>query len=546
MSREKQHGLIKGAAILSVSMIIVKLVGFLYSIPLANILDSTAFGYYNITYEVFAIFNAAATAGLPVAVARMVSSAYTKGQKKQADRIFGVAMIAFFVLGLVSSLIMFVFSEPIAIAMNQPGANYSIKALAPTVFFCAIMSAIRGYFQGRSNMTPTAVSQVIEALTKLFIGIGLAAYVVANYKESSLSAAAAILGVSVSAGLGTLYLSIYKRRQTKRDLENPDVGDETITRRKDILSSLVRFAVPITIGTCFIYALNMIDASIINGRLQTIAGISDTIASDYYGYWSAALKIFDLPGAIVIALSTSLLPVLTAAFVRGDKVGVNRITSASLKFTFLVTIPSSVGFILFAKHITGLFYFSKGELAYNSGVLLTIAAIAVIFNGVMYTTNAAMQSLGHVITPVVNMAIGGLVKIVLNYWLIAIPEINIMGAAISTVVSYAVMMILNFIAIYRWIPDITNPWKMVFPILLASLAMGAVSYPVFLLVRMLLGTTIALIVAILLAVVAYIFFIVLFKAVKYEDVKMMPKGEKLVKLLRMKPTPGAEQIDGEV
>lgn len=539
MSKENKHqGFLKGAAILSISTVIVKVLGLLFTIPIANTLDKSAYGYFTVAYDVFAVFNAAATAGLPVAVSRMVSGAYAKGQKKQADRIFGVALLAFFILGLVSSLVMFSFSDAIAAAMSYPRASLAIKALAPTVFFCAMMSAMRGYFQGRSNMTPTAISQVIEAVVKLVVGVGLAKLVVDVWQssDSALAAAAAILGVSISAALGTIYLTIYKRRQTKRDLLDDDKGDETITRRKSILSSLVKFAVPITIGSCFLYVLNLIDTSIIGTQLQTISGVTEAIASGYNGYWGAAIKIFDLPGAIVIALSTSLLPVLTAAFVRGDERGMNTTAAMSLKFTFLVTVPCAVGFILYGNDIARLFYGGRPETAEGAGQLLTIAAIGVIFNGVLYTTNAIMQSLGHVVAPVVNMAIGGVVKIIMNYFLVGIPEINIYGAAISMVVSYLITMILNLIAVYKWMPNLKNPLASLWRTIAASVVMGAVSYGAFALLNIFAPRRLSVIVAIIVAVAIYVAFVLIFKAVSYEDVKMMPKGERIAALLKLKPT----------
>lgn len=533
MANDKGQGLLKGAAILSVSTIIVKAVGLLFSIPLANLLDTAAFGYYSIAYEIFGFFNAAATAGLPVAVSRMISSAYAKDRKKQADRIFSVAIAAFFVLGLVCSLVMFFFSKQFAALMNMPGANYSIKALAPTVFFCAIMSAIRGYFQGRTNMMPTAISQIIEALTKMLIGISLATYVMAAWQDGELAAAAAIVGVSFSACLGMIFLLIYKKVQKSKDKHLAETGDLTITRRKDILGSLVKFAVPITIGSSFLYALNIVDASIINGGLKSIASLLTYDNETLYGMWGSTLKIFDLPGAIVIALSTSLLPVLTAAFTRKETSGVRKTATISIRITFLITIPCTLGFIIFSEPLANLFYFNNPVSAQGVGQLLWVVAPAVIFNGMLYTTNAIMQSLGKVNRPVINMAICGVIKIVSNYFLVRVPEINIAGAAISTTLSYFINMILNLIAVYQLIPKIENPFRMVLPILLSTGVMGVAAYFSYEGLCMLLPSKISLIAAIIVAVAVYGLAAIVFKAVRASDLRMMPKGDKLVRLFRL-------------
>lgn len=534
MSEEKKQGFLKGAMILSVSTIIVKAVGLLFSFPLANILNPEAYGYYNIAYTIFAVFNAAATAGLPVAVSRMVSSAYSEGRKKQADKIFSVSMIALFVVGLICSVLMFVFSQNLANLVDYPGANYTIKALAPTVFFCAIMSAIRGYFQGRSNMVPTAISQIIEAISKLVIGLGLAIFVVQRYGDGAIAAAAAIAGVSVSAALGSIYLLFYKRVQTNRDKVNESKEyNEDVSSSKSILITLAKFAIPITIGASLLYVLDVIDMSIISTRLQSIVGIGEPEAAELYGYWGATLKIFDLPGAIVIALSTSLLPVLTATYIRKDTEGVKNTTSMAMRFTFLITIPCAVGFIAFSEPLANLFYIRRPDTAAGVDMLLKIIALGVIFNGMLYTTNSVLQSLGRVNVPVINMTIGGIIKIGINFAIVGIPSIGIKGVAISAVISYFVMIVLNLIAVKKYISGIPNVFRMIMPIAFSALVMGAISYIVYLLLCVFISMRIAVLIAIVIAMFVYLVGIIVFKAIRYEDVKMLPKGDKLVRILRM-------------
>lgn len=536
MAEEKRQSFLKGAAILSISTIIVKAVGLLFSIPLSNRLDSAAMGYFNTAYSVFAVFNALATAGLPVAVSKMISSAYAVGKKKQADRIFTVAFAAFFILGLVFSSAMFVFSDQIANMMNFPGASFSIKALAPTVFFVCIMSAVRGYFQGRSHMVPTAISQIIESVMKVVIGISLAFYVEEMYHDSSLSSAAAIIGVSASAGLGALYLTIYKQYKKKRDIASYD-EQEQLPARSSIAKSLFSLAIPIAIGSCLLYFLDVIDVGIIGGQLQLYPGINSETASSIYANWgTGTLKIFDLPGAFAIALSTSILPVISNAFTRKDNHTMARMTSAGLRITFLVTIPSAVGFIIFAEPLGQLFYFANPEMANGVKTLLPVAATGVIFNGVLYVSNSILQALGKVNLPVISMTIGGILRIILNYILVAIPEINITGAAISTVVSTMFMMALNFIFLYRFIPQAERPFKMLLPIILSALLMGGASYLVYIGLSQIISVKISVVISIIFAVAIYVVFALITKAVKPQDIRMLPKGDKIVKLLRLDKT----------
>lgn len=531
MAEEKRQGFLKGAAILSMSTIIVKVVGLLFSIPLANIISEAAMGYFNAAYTVFSVFNAIATAGLPVAISKMISSAYALGKKKQADRIFSVAFIAFFILGLVSSSAMFIFSDQIAQLIRNPDASFSIKALAPTVFFVCIMSSIRGYFQGRSNMVPTAVSQIIESVAKVIIGISLALYVDTYLQDDRLSAAAAIIGVSASAALGAVYLLFYKRYRKSREkgIASPD---RSVSSRGEIAKSMFRLAIPIAIGSCLLYILDLVDLNIINGRLQDILKFNATETSALSSIWSNTLKIYDLPGAIVIALSSSILPAISGAFSRKETGTITRMTSAGLRISLLVTIPCAVGFFIFSGPLARLFYY-RPIVAEGVEKLLAYAAAGVVFNGTLYITNSIMQAHGKVNIPVINMTIGGIVRIACNYILVAIPEINIAGAAIATVVSTFVTMILNLIAVYRLVPKVDNPFHMILPIVISAIVMGASAYAAFYGLNLFLPEKIALVLAIIVAVSVYFTLAILTKAIKESDLRMLPKGDRLVTKLRI-------------
>lgn len=533
MAQEKKQSFMKGAAILTASTLIVKLLGLLFSIPLANFISEAGMSYFYTAYDIFAIFLMLSTAGLPIAVSRMVGTAYSQGRKKEADNVFSVAFWLFFSLGLFGCLIMFFFSKQIAGLMNNPGAGPAIMALAPTLFFISIMSALRGYFQGRSNMVPTAVSQTIEAVTKVIIGVGLALYIIRRYDSDAQAAVGAIIGVSVSAFLGTVYLTSYKIRQKRKDKAEHWEKQESASR-KELLISLVKFAVPITLGSCFLSLLDNIDASIMMDRLQSAAGFSLLEAESMRGVLGHARKFFDLPGAFVIPISTSLLPVLSGAVASKDQDSVDHISSISLRVTLLISIPASVGMCLFAEPICGLLLAGRPETAAATAPLLAMLSVAIAFNSTLYTTNAILQSFGKPLVPVFDMAIGGVVKIVLSYVLTGLPEVNVMGSAISTVVSYFLIMILNFIAIRRTLPNMDSIVETALPIVFSAAVMGGISYGAYWGMCRFLPSRVAVLPAILLAVVVYAVSVVLCKAVVYEDVIMLPRGETLARLLHVK------------
>lgn len=533
MPKEKKQSFIKGAVILTASTLLVKVLGLLFSFPLANLISTESMSYFYNAYDIFGMFLMLSTAGLPVAVSRMVGAAYSQGRRKEADQVFAVAFWLFFGIGVLGCLVMFFGSHAIAEWMGSPGSAYAIMALSPTMFFISVMSALRGYFQGRSNMTPTAVSQTIEAVTKVVIGVGLAVYILRQYDSDDWAAVGAILGVSISAGLGTLYLTIYKLRQKRRDKDLPDAGASGESRTS-MLKSLILFAVPITLGSCFLSLLDTVDTVVLMNRLQEGLGYSQELADDLRGILGHARKFFDLPGAFVVPVATSLLPALSGALASKNFREADHISNTSMRVTLLISIPATVGMFLFSDPICRVLLFNQPEAAGRTAPLLAVLSIAIVFNSTLFTTNAILQAVGRPTIPVVNMAIGGVVKVVLSYVLIGIPEINVMGSALSTVASYGIIMILNLIVMRRSVPNLESFFLMSAPLLLSAAVMGAGSYGLYRGLCFWLDPKFALFPSIIAAVLLYMVCAVLFRAVSYDDVAALPKGEKLIKLLHIR------------
>lgn len=533
MPKEKKQSFIKGAVILTASTLLVKVLGLLFSFPLANLISTESMSYFYNAYDIFGMFLMLSTAGLPVAVSRMVGATYSQGRRKEADRVFGVAFWLFFGIGVVGCLVMFFGSHAIAAWMGSPGSAYAIMALSPTMFFISVMSALRGYFQGRSNMTPTAVSQTIEAVTKVVIGVGLAVYILRQYNSDAWAAVGAIVGVSISAGLGTLYLTVYKLRQRSRDKDLPDAGASGETRAS-MLKSLVLFAVPITLGSCFLSLLDTVDTVVLMNRLQEALGYSQELADDLRGILGHARKFFDLPGAFVVPISTSLLPALAGAIASKNSREADHIANTSMRVTLMISIPATVGMFLFSDPICRVLLFNQPETAARTAPLLAVLSIAIVFNSTLFTTNAILQAVGRPVIPVVNMAIGGVVKVALSYVLIGIPEINVMGSALSTVASYGIIMILNLIVMRRSVPNLESFFLMSAPLLLSAAVMGAGAYGLYRGLCLWLDPKLALFPSIIAAVLLYMMCAVLFRAVTYDDVAALPKGEKLIKLLHIR------------
>ncbi len=537
MAQDRKQSFMKGAAILSASTLLVKLLGLLFSIPLANFISPEGMSHFYIAYNIFGLFLMLSTAGLPVAVSRMVGTATSQGRRREADRVFSVAFWLFFCLGLTGCLIMFFGADQIAVWYGSPEANFAIMALAPTLFFISIESSLRGYFQGRSNMVPTATSQIIEAVTKVIIGVGLAFYIIHNFTQEPdrWAAVGAIVGVSISAALGAIYLVGFKFFQGRHDRRQNWAEEPPLTTHQQMLINLVRFAVPITIGSCFLSLLDTVDGAILMQRLQDGAGFTQDMADWWNGTIGHARKFFDLPGAFVVPISTSLLPILSGAIAAKDKRQVDRISSTALRVTLLIGVPSSVGMAIFSQPICQLLLYNQPEVAQEAAPLLTMLSIAIAFSGLLFTTNAILQSFGRATRPVVDMAVGGVIKIVLSYVLIGIPEVAAMGSAISTVVSYVVMVTLNVFAIRGSLPHMDSVARTALPLVVSAVVMGGVSYGVYWLLIQMVSPRLAVLPAILVAIVVYALCVVFFKGVSYDDVAMLPKGTTLARLLHMKP-----------
>ena len=309
---------------------------------------------------------------------------------------------------------------------------------------------------------------------------------------------------------------------------------QALTPRRDMLLSLVRFAIPITLGACFLSVLDFVDSAVLMDRMKTVAGFTQDQADWYSGVLGHARKLFDLPGAFVVPISTSLLPVLSGSIVSGDKQAVNHIASVSMRMTLLISIPASVGMSIFARPICQLFLFNRPEVAEGAARLLQVLAGAIAFNSTLFTSNAILQSFGRTTRPVVDMAIGGVVKIGVSYFLTGIPEINVMGSAISTVVSYFIIMVLNLAAIRGSLPRMDSTAATAAPILASAVVMGGASYGVYTGLCSVLPERVAVLPAILTAVVVYAVCVVLFRGVSYDDVAMLPKGEAIARKLRVK------------
>lgn len=536
MSEPKKQNYLHGAAILAVGVVIQKILGAIYKIPIGIIIGDEGYSHFLIAYNIYSLFLTLATAGLPVALSRMISEANTKGRPMQARRIFNIAWLAFLVLGAICSIILYLFPTEFAVMLHDVEAAQSIRVLAPTVFFVCLTSAYMGYCQGHQNMIPTTIAQVLEVTVKTVVGLALAWYLVSLGKSTPVASAGAISGVTAGGIAAFIYMLIYKKRNY-RDVPtaNPDIPEP----RGKVFASLVKIAIPISLGASCLALINLMDSSLSMGRLQSAAGFSYEDAKILYGVYGKTQIIYNLPAAIITPLTISIVPAIAASMSRGERAGASRIAENSLRIAAVIAMPMGVGLSVLAYPIMNVI--NPGSNAAGPE-LLTILGIASFFVCMALVMNAILQASGNEMYPVYAMIAGGLVKITVNWFLVANPGINIVGAPIGTLSCYIVMCVMDYIFICTRLDKRPNLVKILAKPLLACVAMGVVAHTVYSLLAGYLGVTagtwshmaLAMVAAILLAVVVYFVAVIATRAVTADDMKLIPKGDKIAKLLKIR------------
>jgi stage V sporulation protein B len=415
----------------------------------------------------------------------------------------------------------------------------SIAALAPCVFMICLVSSYRGFFQGQSNMTPTSISQIYEAVIRFVLGLGLAwlALKLTSARvaggDLTYGAAGGILGVTI----GCLVSMLYLRRQFVRTNQVLSQAGGEAKSGKSTMKELLAIAIPITLGAAGLQIINLFDTMIYMRRLTGALGWSDTAADTAKGIYNYCQTIFALPCSLITPITISVIPAITAALTAKDRKTARRTEESSIRLMGLITMPCAAGMFALGGPIYQLLSVSglkTGELT-TAAPIMTYLGIAVIFNSTVLLFNAIMQAHGDVTTPVINMIIGGIVKVAVNYILVGIPALNIVGASIGTVVCYLTITVLDVLAMRRSVT--TKPrilYNTVRPFL-ASVLMGGAVYLVFRLgMKVLSSERIVCLVSVLVGVVLYFILIVAFQCVTYADCMLLPKGEKIAKILRIR------------
>lgn len=452
---KRAGGFLSGAGVLTLSALAVKVIGLCYRIPLLAYLGTEGMGYFNTAYELYALLCVISTAGLPVAMSVLISGAEAAGvgSAGRVKAIYRTATWLFVAVGTVGSLLLGGAATALAEWLHNPPAARCIRWISPTVFFICLSSAHRGYFQGRRNMVPTAVSQVIEAAGKLLLGLLFASMALARGADLSTAAACAVLGLTVGTALSVVYLYLHKQLSDARH-PLPTPSDEGTRHHPDTLRRLLVTAIPVTISAGVISLTKCIDMALILRRLPSAGWSAEAANALYGGYSTLAVPVFNILPSLTTSVALSAVPALSAALGKGEdgRSEVRRISCSALRITLWLSIPAALGLSVFARDVLSLLFRGQPEAVAQAAPWLSCLALSVPTSCLITVTGAMLQACGHAERTVVSMIIGATAKTALAYVLLGRAEVGLMGAPVSSLLCDTVIVAVNLLSIARLCP----------------------------------------------------------------------------------------------
>lgn len=524
-----ENKFLKGALILTIAGVVVKVIGSVNRIILSRLLGGEGIGLYQMAYPMYQLALSVSSAGIPVAISILVAEKLALSDYRAARRIFQISLNVMIVTGLLFSLLLY-FGAGWLIEMHivrDARSYYAIVALAPAIFFVTILSSYRGFFQGMQSMAPTAISQIVEQLFRVITMIALA--VVLLPYGLSYAAAGASFGAAPGAAIGVAVLFYYYWKYQKLNQYKITLQDIKSKRESSysIIKNIVKLALPVSLANIMLPLTANIDLLIVPVRLEA-AGYTVEAATELFGYLTGmAVALVNLPTILTASLAASLVPAISEAYTLKNHQAICQRTKTAFRIANLLVIPSFMGIFLLAVPISELLYATP-----NAGTCISILSFGIILLGIGQVTTGILQGLGHTTIPLINMVIAALTKVALSYWLTANPALGIKGAAWATNADFGIAALLNLIFVYRYVGVGIN-LKDTSKVIVSTLLMGFVvllSYD-FVMVHML-NNTLATLVAIGVGSLVYAILLILTKSITKRDVESIPKiGRKISSLL---------------
>lgn len=533
MSESKGHSssgktMVKGAAIISMAGLVVKILGAFFRIPLTNWIGELGMSYYQVAYNIYSALLIMATAGFPVALSRMVSESLAAGRNKNAHKVFKTFVMLMVVIGFILFVICFFGANKLSALIGNPLAASAVKAIAPSIFFVSLLSAYRGYFQGRQNMNPTALTEILEQLVRVVVGLALTGIFLKTSLQNA--AAGAAFGATAGSGAALAFIifiyALYKKTIEKKN----SIGDQSCDETLKIIKKIFLIAIPIMIGAEVMPIMNSLDMVIVLRRLQA-TGWSPEEAQSLYAVISAFCStLIGLPQIFIQSIAISIVPAIASAVVKSSVADTNENVSLGYRLTMFISAPCAFGMFFLARPILYMMYPRRLEGAETAVVPLMILSISIIFLALYNTTTGILQAVNKQWLPVYFLAFGVLVKIPISFITIGIKSINIRGVCASTVIAYFIAAYLNSRAVEKYTGVKIKLQIFIKPVL-ASVIMGVIAFVAQKLFAMAVGGSIATIISVLLGVIVYAVLVITMRVVTPTDFKMISHGEKINALI---------------
>lgn len=438
--------LAKGALSLTLSVIFVKIIGFIYKVPLSHILGDEGMGYFNSAYTVFTFFYMLCSGGVPRAVSIMVTEMSVKGDKDNVGRILSVALKIFVSVGIAFTLIFIFFASFFANLIGNSLSAFSLVCIAPSLTFVSASGVLRGYLNGKSKLSSVAIAEMLDAGVKFIVGMSFALFAVRLGHGAPMISAFTVIGVTLSSFVGSLFLFVNVIIDKKHD-KTEQKCDSRVSNL-EIIKRIFRISIPITLSSAIMGISNIIDLGMIMKRLIDAGASSEDAIAIYGNFTTLAVPMLNLIMALVSPLSTSALPHLTEHNVLGNRNDFSDFCQKVINITALISIPISFAFLLFSKEILMLLFNDRS--AEIAAPLLSLLAPSVAFLPMLTVCNTVLEASSHTKAPLVSMSIGAIFKIAVSYVLIGIPKIAIMGAPIGTDISYGISFIISAALMFKY------------------------------------------------------------------------------------------------
>jgi stage V sporulation protein B len=504
----KRQSLIKGTVILGTAGIFVKFLGIFFRWPLIMLIGDEGIGYYQMSYPLYMFFIAIAS-GMPVAISKMVSERNAVGNEEGAELVLKKALLLMAIMGGAFTAFILLFSNKIISTLNWDRKSYySLIAIAAAPLCISIVSAFRGYFQGFQNMIPTAISQIFEQCGRVIVGVGLAYILIP--KGIEYSAGGAAFGASFGAIVAGVYLCIKYFSYNR--------GKKTVNKHneKNITYKLLSIAIPISLGSAVSSVMSLLDSIIVPQKLL-LAGFSYKEATILYGQLTGkAYVLINVPLTLSIALCSSLVPIISEAYILSKKSEVVNKVQLAIRASMVIGIPSACGLFFMSEPILNLIF--PG----NSGgyYILKYLSITIPFITLTQTSTAILQGVNKYALPVINLLVGCLVKVIITLMLVPIPKINVYGAIIGTVAGYIIASILNVLQVKHQLDVKINLYDSIIKTAYASVIMTILVVIIYLNVyNSTMSNSIACFSAVFIGIIIYVILVLLFGIFSYSQIK---------------------------